>query len=170
MDADLGALLVYGDAQRAHAAKRRVAIGSRRVIVDLRLTFGNGSEHGIAVRDGLVAWQANGARDTLGRGNPLFHEEFPILAGCGALPPGCSAPGGARLKLRPRWAKPAGRPRSVAPSETAGSGNRFRRWSQYTARCRSPAFCGYAGCARRACACESRCCTPTRASVAPAAG
>ena len=55
VDDELRARARHFDAERAHAAERRVAVGAGRVIGDARGPFGDGRDHGVAVRNGLIA-------------------------------------------------------------------------------------------------------------------
>ena len=50
-----------GCAEGLHAGERRVGIGSSGEIGEMRSTFGDAGEHGVAVRDGFVARKSDGA-------------------------------------------------------------------------------------------------------------
>ena len=76
MNGENAAAVVVGEfvlnAQGLHAGERGLAIGSSCIVIDLRIAQRNGREHGIAMRDGLVAgdvyhtMQALCGRDSLG--------------------------------------------------------------------------------------------------------
>ena len=80
VDGHIDALLVDGDAECAQAVERRVAVGSGGVIVDGGRALRNSRNHGVAVRDRFIAWEADGPGETLGPGDPLLHGESPIVA------------------------------------------------------------------------------------------
>ena len=62
-------------AQRLHAGEGRGAVGPGRKVSEARRAFGKGGQHPVAMADGLVAGQAQAAKDVLCRANDAFFDQ-----------------------------------------------------------------------------------------------
>ena len=72
-DPHIRAVNFHVDAERAHAAQRGVAIGARGIVLDARFAVRDGGDHGVAVGDGFVAGQGDGAGNRRSGNNTLLH-------------------------------------------------------------------------------------------------
>ena len=76
MTGDADGVLVFFDvgAERAHACERAVAVRRGSEVAKFAGAFGDGGQHGIAMRDGFIARRLDAAGDVFcGLDNLLFH-------------------------------------------------------------------------------------------------
>ena len=58
-------------AEGLHAGEGRAGVGAGGEVGETRGPFGQASQHGVAVRDGLVTWESEGALQGAGGANRL---------------------------------------------------------------------------------------------------